>query len=558
MRARKPWRTCALALLGLVGALHLSGHGGNGPREARVQDRAAATLLSRRFPAKARRPRRVRRGARIFAVVPSPAAEGRAGQSVSPRPSLPLRIQIRTTAPEEGRDRPCRHSSRQLWEAIRDELRRRRPDFKFHIWLEPLELAAVRGHDPLRTRARAHPHLGRRALPAAAAPRRVRRLRRARAVEVVGDDGSRRPGRAPRPDRAPPDGEARPTRRPAEPEVHLRAVRDRRGQPLRPRGRAGRGRAARPRPTTRSSSTARPASARRTCSTPSATTSSASAPASAFATRRSRSSRPSSSSAVRRKQHRRLQGALPRRRRRPDRRRPVPRRPRPRRARSSSTPSTRCSTPAASSCITSDRAPGGARRTSRTRLVERFGSGLVVELEPPELGACAWPSSPSAPGSTASRSAATCSPRSPSRVTSSVRALEGALIRVVAYASLRRRAAHAGARPPRTPPPGASTPRPRPATSTRSSRPPRRSSGSTAPPSWPATAGPRRPARHVAMYLARELTDHSLPEIGRECGGRNHATVIHAVNRRSTARCSDDPACAQPSTTCADSSAQPA
>jgi chromosomal replication initiator protein len=37
------------------------------------------------------------------------------------------------------------------------------------------------------------------------------------------------------------------------------------------------------------------------------------------------------------------------------------------------------------------------------------------------------------------------------------------------------------------------------------------------------------------MYLARELTDHSLPEIGRGIGGRNHATVLHAVNRVSAA-----------------------
>src|SRR4051794_39109191 len=33
----------------------------------------------------------------------------------------------------------------QLWDAIREELRRETPDFKFHIWIEPLELAGVRG-----------------------------------------------------------------------------------------------------------------------------------------------------------------------------------------------------------------------------------------------------------------------------------------------------------------------------------------------------------------------------------------------------------------------------
>ncbi|MCU7557923.1 chromosomal replication initiator protein DnaA [Macrococcus capreoli] len=34
--------------------------------------------------------------------------------------------------------------------------------------------------------------------------------------------------------------------------------------------------------------------------------------------------------------------------------------------------------------------------------------------------------------------------------------------------------------------------------------------------------------RQVAMYLARELTDFSLPKIGEEFGGRDHSTVIHA------------------------------
>jgi hypothetical protein len=33
------------------------------------------------------------------------------------------------------------------------------------------------------------------------------------------------------------------------------------------------------------------------------------------------------------------------------------------------------------------------------------------------------------------------------------------------------------------------------------------------------------------MYLARELTDASLPAIGREFGGRNHSTVMHAHRR---------------------------
>ena len=57
----------------------------------------------------------------------------------------------------------------------------------------------------------------------------------------------------------------------------------------------------------------------------------------------------------------------------------------------------------------------------------------------------------------------------------------------------------------------------------------------------------RRPAniarpRQIAMYLAKELTQKSLPEIGELFGGRDHTTVLHAV-RKITADRSKNPEC---------------
>ena len=38
-------------------------------------------------------------------------------------------------------------------------------------------------------------------------------------------------------------------------------------------------------------------------------------------------------------------------------------------------------------------------------------------------------------------------------------------------------------------------------------------------------------ARQIAMYVMRELTELSYPNIAREFGGRDHTTVIHAVEK---------------------------
>jgi chromosomal replication initiator protein len=47
----------------------------------------------------------------------------------------------------------------------------------------------------------------------------------------------------------------------------------------------------------------------------------------------------------------------------------------------------------------------------------------------------------------------------------------------------------------------------------------------------------RRPlviARQVGMYVFRELTDFSYPAIAKEFGGRDHTTVMHAVEKISS------------------------
>lgn len=47
-------------------------------------------------------------------------------------------------------------------------------------------------------------------------------------------------------------------------------------------------------------------------------------------------------------------------------------------------------------------------------------------------------------------------------------------------------------------------------------------------------------ARHQAMWLAREYTGKSLPEIGRRFGGRDHTTILHGVRKREALKASGD------------------
>ncbi|HVH30054.1 MAG TPA: chromosomal replication initiator protein DnaA [bacterium] len=187
--------------------------------------------------------------------------------------------------------------------------------------------------------------------------------------------------------------------------------------------------------------------------------------------------------------------------------------------------------------ITSDRPPKEIP-TLEDRLRSRFEWGLIADIQPPDvetriaiLRKKAELDGMSVPDEVAEFIA--------QRIQSNIRELEGALVRVVAYASLTRAlmtvdlaaevlkellpasserlvtipmiqkavAEHFGLR-------------------VEEMRAKRRTKGIAFP-------------RQVAMYLARELTDASLPRIGEEFGGRDHTTVMHACDRVKAALAKD-------------------
>jgi chromosomal replication initiator protein len=180
--------------------------------------------------------------------------------------------------------------------------------------------------------------------------------------------------------------------------------------------------------------------------------------------------------------------------------------------------------------LTSDRLPRDLDALE-DRLRERFEAGLVCDVRPPDAGTRL----------TILRKRvlqdgiAGVDPEAleliAARVNTNIRALEGALIRVIAFGSLTGR----------------------PVTHTLAAevldglypelRPTQRtvreiqestcelfgisleelvSSSRAGAVAWP---------RQIAMYLARELTDQTLPAIGRAFGNRNHTTVMHACKR---------------------------
>ncbi len=193
--------------------------------------------------------------------------------------------------------------------------------------------------------------------------------------------------------------------------------------------------------------------------------------------------------------------------------------------------------------LTSDRAPADLDRLE-DRLRDRFASGLIAEVLPPDLQTrravllkrVALDGLPTPPGDVLDTIA--------QRITVNLRALEGALIRVVAFASLTSRpvdrdlatevlddlGSSRSDTPPTQRPPSVAEVQQLTCEAFGLTREELLSPSREARVTWP---------RQVAMYLAREHTGASLPSIGAEFGGRGHTTVMHAC-RRTAERVAND------------------
>jgi chromosomal replication initiator protein len=189
--------------------------------------------------------------------------------------------------------------------------------------------------------------------------------------------------------------------------------------------------------------------------------------------------------------------------------------------------------------LTSDRLPRDLDALEE-RLRERFECGLVVDVRPPDLDTRLTILRKRVLQDELHGVGADALELIAQRVSSNIRALEGALIRVVAFGSLTGRPVSAELagevlaglypelRPRRC---SVDDIQARICADFGLSREQLLSTSRAQPVAWP---------RQLAMYLSRELTDATLPAIGRAFGGRNHTTVLHAC-RRTAERMAQDP-----------------
>ena len=206
--------------------------------------------------------------------------------------------------------------------------------------------------------------------------------------------------------------------------------------------------------------------------------------------------------------------------------------------------------------LTSDRLPCDLARLE-DRMRERFESGLVTDIRAPDVATRLTVLRKRAQHDAITLPDPTALDVIAERIPTNIRALEGALIRVVAFASLTGRTLTAeladevldglygrGAprRPGAKPKAGIGYGLPNVTVdhvqqlvceAFALTREELLSPSRTARVAWP---------RQLAMYLAREHTTESLPAIGRQFGDRNPTTVMHAVKRTATRLRNDEEA----------------
>jgi chromosomal replication initiator protein len=185
--------------------------------------------------------------------------------------------------------------------------------------------------------------------------------------------------------------------------------------------------------------------------------------------------------------------------------------------------------------LTADRPPSGMPDVE-ARLRERFEAGLVVDLQPPDFHtrlSILHKQAGSEPQTPEQSEALEYLAR---HVSISVRALEGALIRSRAYASLTQQPLTTGliervlaslSSSNRMPELG----RPAPTVDQIQRLTSAALKLSTADLNSSKRSRQVVYARQLAMYLCRELTPLSLPAIGQRFGGRDHTTVLYAHRR---------------------------
>jgi chromosomal replication initiator protein len=180
--------------------------------------------------------------------------------------------------------------------------------------------------------------------------------------------------------------------------------------------------------------------------------------------------------------------------------------------------------------LTSDRPPRDLDALE-DRLRERFEAGLVCDVKPPERATRLTVLRKRVAQDDVGEVDPAALELIADRVATNLRALEGALIRVVAFGSLTGRAVTVelagevldGLYPQlKAPARSVKEIQEQTCEAFGISMDDLLSSTRTQPVAF---------ARQVAMYLSRELTDVSLPAIGRAFGNRNHTTVMHACKR---------------------------